>query len=1013
MPSRLHPATLRIGRGTLSYDPGKEECNFTAWTTPLEKITGMEITGNGKNEIYLNFKVNDTKTYNFKFADHQSYFVAGQKGLAGIVVWGADVMVSEPGAAARLSSIKAILEQRMQERAAVLRERERQEAEKRALPAGLSTTVLYDDSHSILPNNRLDAGKKAELVVAVRNQGPGAAYGVVLSASADQPRVILPGPQQLGEIPPGQSREVRLPIEAGLDLPSGELNVFVEAREKRGYDARKFNLVIPMARLERPSLTIEEPLINDGTKGQARGNGNGIAESGETIELIVLVKNGGQGPSAAATLSLASVDPGIEVLQAQAALGTIQPGQTVQGTLVLSVPRTYARRALNTVLKVSDARGEGVATASRQVALNVQYRAPVLEAAVRILSQGRESQELTNGETFEIEVTPANRGNLDAVGVALRMSAADAVLTKDQMQIGTLRNGEHGMPQRFELTVPRPFAREQLAVRVDLSQKDFPAWTDERNVPVRRRRPALSASSAILGVHGGKAIEQNETADLELRIVNNGTLTAEEVNAQILVNLPGVEVQGPRSVLVGRILPNDTGTARFRLHLLRSVPTGPLPIPMLIAQADFPALNDSFALEVRAEQAQVGRVEPLREVPTALARTIKPVITLPIPNEGEFVRGETFEFVASVVDERGISRIQVSVNGKPIPEETVRQGTRRRAANAGPGRDQVDLRVPVPLQLGPNQVEVVAYNLENESERHTVTVTRLEGRPDRTESAPTLAPLSDVDRFVLEQKGWRPDPRRWAVVIGIEKYRKVADAEFASRDAIAVREYVIRVLGVLPEQVFLLLDDEATSAEIHDLVEDRLPQRVQGGDTVFVYFAGHGMPEVTSYKPYLLPADANPGNLHRTAYSLEDFYEALGKLKAERVAVFLDACFSGLRARSGKKELLVPGTRTVFVTKDQPSISSLNLVSLSAADNSQVSNAYREKAHGLFTYFLLKGLSGSAGASGDRLLLSELAAYVTNQVIQTASRILDKDQQQTPVLLPAIDASREIVLKAK
>jgi uncharacterized caspase-like protein len=120
---------------------------------------------------------------------------------------------------------------------------------------------------------------------------------------------------------------------------------------------------------------------------------------------------------------------------------------------------------------------------------------------------------------------------------------------------------------------------------------------------------------------------------------------------------------------------------------------------------------------------------------------------------------------------------------------------------------------------------------------------------------------------------------------------------FASRDATAMREYAVKLLGVPPENIVLLLDDQATKSAMQVVVEDRLQRQVQPGDTVYVYFAGHGIPEVRDGTTYLLPADGDPQSLRFSAYSAKDLYAALGKLKAERVVVFLDACFSGLSAR--------------------------------------------------------------------------------------------------------------------
>lgn len=292
-------------------------------------------------------------------------------------------------------------------------------------------------------------------------------------------------------------------------------------------------------------------------------------------------------------------------------------------------------------------------------------------------------------------------------------------------------------------------------------------------------------------------------------------------------------------------------------------------------------------------------------------------------------------------------------------------------------------------------------------------MTRLEG-PRTAETQPTLLPHSDVDRHILAMGATRADPRRWALIIGIEQYRKAPAVAFASRDATAMREYAMKLLGVPPENVVLLLDDQATKSAMQVVVEDRLQQQVQPGDTVYVYFAGHRIPEVRDGTPYLLPADGDPQSLRVGGYSVNDMYTALGKLKAERVVVFLDACFSGLSARQDQPEMLLAGARpTVLIVKD-PMLASQKLVSFAAAQNDQVSNAHKEQAHGLFTYFLLKGLGGAADTNRDgSLKLSELAEYLKEQVSRSSRQLFGQTLQQTPVVRPVLEPHRDMVLIGK
>ena len=152
---------------------------------------------------------------------------------------------------------------------------------------------------------------------------------------------------------------------------------------------------------------------------------------------------------------------------------------------------------------------------------------------------------------------------------------------------------------------------------------------------------------------------------------------------------------------------------------------------------------------------------------------------------------------------------------------------------------------------------------------------------------------------------------------------------------------------------------------------------------------------------YLLPADGNPGSLQITGYPTTEFYSDLGALQGKRVVVFLDACFSG-----------PPGTRSAYNQVNNPCLLYPNLVCISAAGNNQLSNPYNPEAHGLFTYFLLKGLSGDAW-KGNRLMLSDLANYIQRNVSETARSLFGRDLQQTPTVSPGVDFGHDLVMKEK
>jgi len=55
---------------------------------------------------------------------------------------------------------------------------------------------------------------------------------------------------------------------------------------------------------------------------------------------------------------------------------------------------------------------------------------------------------------------------------------------------------------------------------------------------------------------------------------------------------------------------------------------------------------------------------------------------------------------------------------------------------------------------------------------------------------------------------------------------------------------------------------------------------------------------------YLIPSDADPDDLYSTAVPMDEMQTIFGRVEAERMVVFLDACYSGAaggRTFSSKK----------------------------------------------------------------------------------------------------------------
>ncbi len=221
--------------------------------------------------------------------------------------------------------------------------------------------------------------------------------------------------------------------------------------------------------------------------------------------------------------------------------------------------------------------------------------------------------------------------------------------------------------------------------------------------------------------------------------------------------------------------------------------------------------------------------------------------------------------------------------------------------------------------------------------------------PAAVASAPAAPEIvSDVD---APPSALSPRVKGHAVIIGVSRYRQALPrADFADRDARTMARYAHAVLGYPEENVTVLVDDGATRSDFEKNLERRLANRVEADDEVFIYYSGHGAPKPATGDAYLVPFDGDPAYLDETAYSLKRLYAALAKLPAKRITVALDSCFSG----AGERSVIAQGMRPLVAVVSAPVPDRVTVISAGAAE--QVSGSYRPQGHGLFTYFLLKGL---------------------------------------------------------
>jgi hypothetical protein len=259
----------------------------------------------------------------------------------------------------------------------------------------------------------------------------------------------------------------------------------------------------------------------------------------------------------------------------------------------------------------------------------------------------------------------------------------------------------------------------------------------------------------------------------------------------------------------------------------------------------------------------------------------------------------------------------------------------------------------------------------------------------------TAAPVAAADFSDVETPPKKRSERKddYAFIVGIDDYQSVPKADYGVRDARTVRRY-LEALGVPARNIVSLEGPAATSSKLKSYLEEWLPLNVKDDSTLFVYYSGHGAPDTATGEAYLVPWDADPQFLKSTAYPLKSFYASLAKTKAKRVLVALDACFSG----AGGRSVLPKGARPLVTRADSAKPDDTRLTILAAASADEITGTVDGPKHGLFTYYLLKGLSGEAKNPDGAVTPVSLYAYLKPLVSDEARR---RNRSQTPALIGA------------
>jgi uncharacterized caspase-like protein len=309
--------------------------------------------------------------------------------------------------------------------------------------------------------------------------------------------------------------------------------------------------------------------------------------------------------------------------------------------------------------------------------------------------------------------------------------------------------------------------------------------------------------------------------------------------------------------------------------------------------------------------------------------------------------------------------------------------------------------VPLTLREGLNTIALAATEVDGTVRQEV-----------RTVIFETPRPMAAVTPLTLTTHD------RWAVVIGVGRYdsKGITPLQYTVSDAEAIYNVLTSVAGFKTEHVLLLTDKterRPTYRNIKWALGTFLARSAKKTDTVLIFFAGHGAPEADpqglerdGLAKYLIPQDADPDDLFSTALPMDDLQTIFGRIEAERVVAFVDACYSGA---AGGRTFSAKKTRAGSVDDAflERLTRSKGRAIITASRPSEVSIELSELGHGIFTYYLVEGLQGAADLNRDGIItLQELYEYVEQRVTHKSRAV---GGNQHPVMKGEMEGTLPLV----
>ncbi|WP_199291566.1 MULTISPECIES: SUMF1/EgtB/PvdO family nonheme iron enzyme [unclassified Limnothrix] len=241
--------------------------------------------------------------------------------------------------------------------------------------------------------------------------------------------------------------------------------------------------------------------------------------------------------------------------------------------------------------------------------------------------------------------------------------------------------------------------------------------------------------------------------------------------------------------------------------------------------------------------------------------------------------------------------------------------------------------------------------------------------------------------------------QHYAIVVGINKYKRLDDLKYAERDALALYGALYKAgffhVELITSFSHFSNETSVNFDDLHEYIVKTIPTKKLRPDSIlWFFFAGHGKriakpSDPSNVEDYLLTYEASP-DFGRDEFSIgwfpvERIVQSLKQTGSKNIILCLDACRASRDGRSG--------------SGDSESIQGIyeGVATLFACQKNQISYEIEQLRHGVFTYALLEVLSEQSCPT-----VRELSDYLERRVPKLCSEH-QKKHLQVPICQVAGD----------